>query len=292
MAQARHLGKIVLRVAAGPQPLIDAGASYLITGGFGALGLETAQWLAKKGARHLTLTGRRPPTAHVRGRIADLERHGVTVLCVQADIADSSQAQRVLDEVRAKLPALKGIVHAAGSLRDGVLINQRWDDCREVMSGKAHGARVLDRLTREMALDFFILYSAAGAFLGAAGQGVYPAANLELNALAQSRRAQGLPALSVAWGAWSGQGMASSAEASDAWAARGLEAITPDSGFACLEQLLSADVAYGIVLPIDWSRFLSRLPEGLDREFFRAVAPAAVDHAAAGRAERQVATMR
>jgi NAD(P)-dependent dehydrogenase (short-subunit alcohol dehydrogenase family) len=291
MAQARHLGKIVLRVAS-RQPQIDAGASYLITGGFGALGLETAQWLVKKGARHLVLTGRRPPAAHVRSRLADFERRGVTVLCVQADIADPSQAERVLDEILAKLPALKGVVHAAGSLRDGVLINQRWDDCREVMSGKAHGARVLDRLTREMPLDFFVLYSAAGALLGAAGQGVYPAANLELNALAQARRAQGLPALSVAWGAWSGEGMASSAAASDTWAARGLQAITPDSGFACLEQLLSADVAHGIVLPIDWSRFLTRLPDGLDREFFRAVTPAAVDHVAAARAERQVATMR
>jgi acyl carrier protein len=141
------------------------------------------------------------------------------------------------------------------------------------MLGKVHGAHVLDRLTRDLPLDFFVLYSAAGAVLGAAGQGLYPSANLELDALAQARRAQGRPALSVAWGAWSGEGMAASKEANDAWAGRGLRPITPEIGFSQLERLLRADVGVGLVLPIDWSRFLARLPEGLDRRFFGAVAP-------------------
>ena len=292
MAQARHRGKIVLRAAAsGEQLPIDAQASYWVTGGFGALGIETARWLVREGARHLVLSGRRPPTAGARSRIAALEREGVIVHCVQADIADRKQAQQVLDEISAKLPALRGVIHAAGSLRDAVLINQRWDDCREVIAGKAHGARVLHSLTRHLPLDFFVLYSAAGAMLGAAGQGVYPAANMELNALAQARRAQGLPALSVAWGAWTGEGMASSSGASDAWEARGLRRITPETGFAALKQLLRANVACGIVLPIDWSRFLARLPEGFGREFFAAVAPSDAERVAPSPAQRQGPTI-
>jgi acyl transferase domain-containing protein/Zn-dependent alcohol dehydrogenase/acyl carrier protein len=292
MAQARHLGKIVLRTAASRGHLrVDPLASYWVTGGFGALGIETARWLARQGARCLVLSGRRPPTPNVRARIAELEQQGVTVHCVQADIADQKQTQQVLDEIRAKFPPLRGVVHAAGTLRDAVLINQRWDDCREVMAGKAHGARVLHTLTRHLPLDFFILYSAAGAVLGAAGQGVYPAANMELNALAQARRAQGLPALSVAWGAWGGEGMASSSDAAGVWEARGLRHITPESGFARLEQLLRAEVSTGIVLPIDWSRFLARLPEGLGREFFQALAPADVDRAAPSHVARQGPTI-
>jgi acyl transferase domain-containing protein/NADPH:quinone reductase-like Zn-dependent oxidoreductase/NAD(P)-dependent dehydrogenase (short-subunit alcohol dehydrogenase family) len=289
MAHARHLGKIVLRGAL-DGALADARASYLITGGFGALGLETAAWLVRKGARHLVLTGRRPPSSEARSRIAALEREGSIVQCVLADIADAEQTRRMLDQIRAQLPPLKGIVHAAGSLHDGVLLNQRWEACREVMSGKAHGARVLDQLTRDLPLDFFILYSAAGALLGAAGQGLYPSANLELNSLAQARRAQGLRALSVGWGAWTGHGMAAPKDAAGTWEARGLQAITADTGFAQLERLLRADVGVGIVLPIDWSRFLNTLSDGVDRGFFAAVS-AAGDPAPAARSKQSRAPL-
>ena len=98
------------------------------------------------------------------------------------------------------MPPLRGVVHAAGVLRDAVLTNQRWNDAREVLRGKVHGAWLLHTLTQDLPLDFFILYSAAGVVLGAPGQGLYPAANAELDALARFRRRLGLKALSVAWG--------------------------------------------------------------------------------------------
>jgi hypothetical protein len=133
---------------------------------------------------------------------------------------------------------------------------------------------VLHELTRELPLDFFVLYSAAGLLLGAPGQGLYPAANAELDALAHARRRLGLPALSVAWGSWADVGMAAdlAARGNDVWAARGLGKITPALGFARLEHLLRERATHAAIVPIDWQRFLAQLSPGADRGFFREVA--------------------
>ncbi|MBI4995371.1 MAG: SDR family NAD(P)-dependent oxidoreductase [Rhodocyclales bacterium] len=278
MAQARHVGKIVLRMpAAGAQArrLVSADATYLVTGGLGALGLQTARWLVERGARHLVLTGRRAPDAAAAQVVANLVSEGVAVRVVQADIADRAQVQALLAEIGRSMPPLRGLIHAAGVVHDAVLMNQHWADARNVMRSKAHGAWVLHEATRDLALDFFVMYSAAGVLLGARGQGVYPAANAELDALAHWRRRLGLPALSVAWGAWAGAGMAgqAAAQGQDQWAERGLRKIEPGQGFARLETLMHDGAICAAVLPIDWQRFLARLPEGMDRSFYAAVAP-------------------
>ncbi|MBK8323389.1 MAG: SDR family NAD(P)-dependent oxidoreductase [Betaproteobacteria bacterium] len=281
MAQARHIGKIVvLPKAAGvasPWCGVSSEGTYWITGGLGALGIETARWLAGAGARHLVLSGRRPPGAAAARVIGELEGQGVEVRVFASDAADAAQARAVLAQVDAGMPPLRGIVHAAGILRDGVLHRQRWEDCRDVLRGKAHGAWVLHALTRERPLDFFVLYSAAGLLLGAPGQGAYPAANAELDALARARRRLGLTALSVAWGAWAGAGMAveQAAQGRDVWAERGLRPIVPEQGFAMLERLLREDAVHAAVLPIHWGRFLAQLPPSANRDFFAAVAPQA-----------------
>lgn len=278
MSQARHIGKIVLEMPAPPsanERLVVPGATYWITGGLGALGLATARWLIRRGATHLLLSGRRPPGDSAAEALASLRAGGAEVRVVMADAGDRERMQEVLDDAVSTLPPLRGIVHAAGALHDGVLMNQRWDGAQAVLRGKAHGAWVLHELTRAMPLDFFILYSAAGLLLGPHGQGLYPAANAELDALAQMRRRAGLPALSVAWGAWGGAGMAAAAAASghDGWSQRGLRKIEPEEAFARLESLLRLRATCAAVLPIDWSRFLARLPEGLDPAFFATVAP-------------------
>ena len=282
MAQAKHIGKIVVRVSADTQlgktaaPPFSAEGTYLITGGLGGLGLETARWLARSGACHLALSGRNPPGAAAERCIRELESSGVTVRVFAADVASVDAMAAVITEIQRTSPPLRGIVHAAGVVRDTVLLNQTWNESREVVRAKSRGAWVLHELTRTLGLDFFVLYSAAGVMLGASGQGLYPAANAELDALAQYRRQNALPALSVGWGLWSGTGMAAdpAGRAQDVWRARGLGTIDPETGFASLERLLSDGSAYGAVLPIDWAQFLDQLPDGADREFFGRVRPA------------------
>src|SRR5690606_28754547 len=178
MAQARHTGKVVLRAARGPAawvvpPAVHEDATYWITGGLGALGIRTALWLVERGARHLVLTGRRPPTAEAAAAIDACSAQGARVLVRTADAADPQAMAAVLNEVQATLPPLRGVVHAAGTLDDGVLLTQNWPRLLSVLRGKAHGAQVLHELTCRLPLDFFVMYSAAGLLLGPRGQAGY-----------------------------------------------------------------------------------------------------------------------
>jgi len=274
MAQARHVGKLVLRVASPAGARADA--SYWITGGLGGLGLETARWLVARGARHLVLSGRRAPSDDAVEVINELRAQGAQVWAQQVDAGDHAAMAAVLDNMMRSLPPLRGVVHAAGALDDAVLQRQDWARFQAVLRGKAHGAWVLHELTRGLPLDFFVLYSAAGLWLGPAGQGAYPAANAELDALAQTRRLMGLPALSVGWGAWADVGMAAQATGGhDVWAARGLRRIGPAGGFAALEQALQDGSAHVLALDIDWPRFLAQRPAGVDAGVFGALALAA-----------------
>ncbi|MFN7984381.1 MAG: SDR family NAD(P)-dependent oxidoreductase [Vicinamibacterales bacterium] len=267
MARAGHIGKIVIRVArtsrTTTESLVTPDGTYLITGGLGYLGLQTAHWLASKGARHVVLVGRRPPTA---ANLETIQSLGISIRTVEADSGDRTAMTDLIGELA---HSLRGVIHAAGVTEDGVLVNQTWERCSRVLHGKAHGAFLLHELTRDLPLDFFVLYSAAGLVLGASGQGVYPAANAELDSLAHARRAAGLPALSVGWGLWAG-GMAGTTQG--VWESRGLSPIEPAHGFAQLERLLREDATYALVLPIDWRRFLSQLPSGVDRRMFAAFA--------------------
>ena len=283
MAQARHIGKLVLRA---PQPasaqddalpIVHADATYLVTGGTGAVGVRTARWLVESGARTVVLTGRRAPGADAQAIIETCRSAGAAVLVRNVDVGDAVAMRRLFDEIAATLPRLRGVVHAAGVVDDGLLLQYAPDRWRAVYAGKARGARVLDELTAAVALDFFVMYTAAGLYLGAIGQGAYASANAELDALASARKRRGLPALSVSWGAWPDAGMAVTAgeRGGDSWRERGLDWIDPTRAFAQLEQLLREGAAHAVVAPIHWERFLARAPRQLDRDFFRAVAPAA-----------------
>ena len=282
MAQARHFGKLVLRSPqmAGPNArrarVAGAEASYWITGGAGALGVRTARWLVEAGARHVVLTGRREPTPEAQRIIDQCIARGAEVRFRVADAADERAMTAVRDEILETMPPLRGVVHAAGVVDDGMLVHQTWARWRAVLQGKVGGARVLDALTRDLPLDFFVLYSSAGLLLGPVGQGAYAAANAELDAIAWARRSSGRPGLSVAWGQWQEAGMAARMVSAgcDPWSTRGLGWLVPGVAFAQLERLLSEGATHAAILPIDWNRFLSRLPAGVDADFFGAVAAA------------------
>jgi acyl transferase domain-containing protein len=136
---------------------LPAEGTYLITGGLGGLGLLAAQRLAKRGAKHVVLLGRNEPTATAREGVAALERLGATVLVVQADVSVEAELAEVLARIGRTLPPLRGIIHAAGILDDGVLLNQTAERFARVMAAKVTGAWHLHRLTHDLPLDFFVL---------------------------------------------------------------------------------------------------------------------------------------
>jgi acyl transferase domain-containing protein/acyl carrier protein len=226
--------------------------TYLITGGLGALGLETASWLVGHGARHLVLLGRRGPSDEARAAIAAMEQAGAVVRTFPADVSREDDIAGVLSAISDSMPPLKGVVHAAGLLDDAVVMGLDAARFKNVLSPKVQGAWVLHRLTLDAPLDFFLLYSSVLAYLGAAGQANHAAANAVLDAIAHHRRSRGLPAASVNWGAWAGAGLAAaSANRGGRLASMGLASITAAEGRAALERLIVADATQGSVMRFD-----------------------------------------
>lgn len=269
MSMAKHRGKVVIclppfgedRTDDAPLP-IRRRASYLVTGGLGALGLETARWLVENGARELVLTSRSEPSAAAKEVITEFEESGAKVLAVAADVSNPDDVERLFSKIDAEMSPLGGIVHAAGVLDDGVLTQQTWDRFETVMKPKVAGAWNLHLATKDRPLDFFVLFSSIASVLGSPGQGNYAAANAFLDALARRRAAGQLPALSVNWGPWAGGGMAGRAADAARFESRGLGLIGEDQGFSALERLLRRGARSAMVAPVDWPTFLKPFSSG------------------------------
>ncbi len=244
------------------QGAITADGTYLISGGTGGLGVKVAHHLVEQGAKHLVLISRRGLTAHARSVVQALEAQGAQVRVAQADISITAEVARVIEEIAAPWLPLRGIIHAAGVLDDGLLRLQTWQRFTKVMAPKILGAWNLHQLTASHELDFFVLFSSAAALLGAPGQGNYSAANAFMDALAHQRQRQGLPALSINWGTWAESGMAAGLgeREQQRLKALGIEAISPQQGLDVLAHLLQQPAAQVGVMSIDWTKFLQQFP--------------------------------
>ncbi|HEX7736851.1 MAG TPA: type I polyketide synthase [Ktedonobacteraceae bacterium] len=239
----------------GERYLLRTEASYLITGGLGELGLLTARWMAERGARHLVLLGRNSPAPSALAAIQALRDSGAEVMVAQGDVTDETRMAELFAMLRASLPPLRGIIHAAGTLDDGILLHQNPQRLAHVFGSKVAGAWNLHKLSMEMLLDFFVLYSSTVSLIGSPGQGNYAAANAFLDALAHHRHAQGLPALSINWGAWEGSGLGSTRRIQQEGAFQGMDLIPSWQGMLILEALLQRRTAQVGVLPIKWPVF-------------------------------------
>jgi acyl transferase domain-containing protein/acyl carrier protein len=274
MAEARHIGKVALSLsqehaAVAPLtatgPAIRSNGTYLVTGGLGALGLTMAQVLVAAGARHVALLGRRPPSEGARRAIAELEQTGAEIVTVEVDVAAPSQMASALDALRHRMPALRGVIHAAGVLDDATLVRMEADQIRAVMAPKATGAWVLHTLTEPDALDFFVLCSSASALLGLSGQANYAGANAFLDVLACYRRNLGRPAVSIVWGPWSDIGLAAaSRDRGERLEKMGLGSLSPEQGARAFTAVLSSDHAHPSVMVFDalaWSAARGGAPD-------------------------------
>nr|WP_280338238.1 SDR family NAD(P)-dependent oxidoreductase [Salinicola acroporae] len=289
MQQARQIGKVVVTYERPPTmapapardiPLtLDAAGSYVVTGGLGGFGLATAEWLAAKGARRLLLLSRRGAvTEEAKAGIERLEALGVTVAARACDVTDVAALEAVLDEARQDLGPIFGIVHAATVIDDGLIRNLDESRIRQAMAPKLEGARHLDSLTANDALDFFVVYSSATTLFGNPGQASYVAANHWLEAFTANRRANGRPATVVRWGAIEDVGfLARNTQTRDSLQERlGGQALTSSDALAVLERMLVADVASLGVLELDW-RALARFLPTAEAPRYREIARTAED---------------
>lgn len=272
MQQSRHIGKVVLgfegevdvpvKAPSGSLSLVPD-ATYLVTGGRGGFGLATAEWLAAKGARHLVLIGRSPETKlEAIEALQRLQGAGVMVREAALDVADGGELARLIETIKREMPPLRGVIHCAAVIEDAGLANMTTERFRAVLRPKMLGAWNLDRLTRTMPLDFFVMYSSAITLFGNPGQSNYAAANLYLEALADRRRAAGLPALAVLWGAIEGVGhLARHAEVAKTMTERlGVKLLTPERAFEQLERAIVAGIGHMAVADLNWSR-LTLIPQ-------------------------------
>ncbi|MGC5016682.1 SDR family NAD(P)-dependent oxidoreductase [Streptosporangium sp. DT93] len=249
MSQAQHVGKIALTMP----PRLDPDGTVLITGGTGALGRLTARHLAgEHGVRNLLLVSRRGREAEgAEELVAELAAYGATARIEACDIADRAALAALLAGVEQPLTA---VVHTAGVLDDAVFSALTPDRIDAVLRPKVDAAWNLHVLTRDTDLAAFVLFSSSAGILDGAGQGNYAAANTFLDALAQHRRARGLPAQSLAWGLWAGDGMGGGLGEGDLqrMRAKGAKALTAERGLALLDAAGSFDEPVLLPVPLEF----------------------------------------
>lgn len=266
MSQARHTGKIVVINDLAPleafRKKVREDGTYVITGGLAGLGLLVAQRLAERGARHLALMGRSGAKEAAREVIGDLEKMGVQVMQLQADVSQRDQVREAFDTIEKNAPPVRGIIHSAGVLADGVIMKQTWERFETVMRPKIEGAWNLHECSSRLPLDFFILFSSTAGLFGSPGQSNHAAANAFLDMLAMHRHANGLPALSINWGVWSEIGAAAERKADKRVLSQGVESITPEQGLMALEQVMFNAHPHVAVVPINWPKFLPQYAGG------------------------------
>ena len=247
MSRAEHIGKIIVtqrptawRMSAMGEPALRSDATYLITGGLGGLGLLIAGWMIEHGARHLMLIGRHAPTPDAGETIDRLRANGATISVAQVDVSRETELSAVLAKAALEMPALKGVIHAAGALDDGALHRQEWSRFQAVMAAKVYGSLNLHRLTC-LPLDFFMMFSSAASMLRYA-RPEQPCGGECVSWMPGSycAEARGLPAPRHQLGRVGRESGRLPSARWESYADSRLRPISPQQGLALLETLLAA----------------------------------------------------
>jgi len=264
MGAAEHTGKLVLSVPdAGrttvvipPQraPVFRRDGSYIVTGGLGGLGLFLAGGMAAAGCGRIVLTARSQPNPKARRVIDGIRATGTDIQVECGNIAEAATAARCVEVATATGLPLRGVLHAAAVVEDATLTNISDELIDRNWAPKVYGAWHLHNATDGHPLDWFCSFSSAAALLGNPGQGAYAAANSWLDSFTHWRRAEGLPATAIAWGAWGEIGRAAlMAEPGD------MAMISPEEGAYAFQTLLRHDRAYSGYVPIIGAPWLPAL---------------------------------
>lgn len=268
MQKARHIGKIICtmpdvrvensRVVATTK-MFNEESTYLVTGGLGGIGLEVVKWMLAKGAKHIVIASRNPPQSDVCKQIQAWNKSGKHVQAFQVDVGDYIQCEELFHKFGAGkdagdggLPQLRGIMHVAGVLSNGVIENQSWSKFQFTYNPKVSGSWNLHELSKGMLLEHFVLFSSFVSMLGSPGQSNHCASCSFEDCLASYRRSLGLPATTINWGNWGEVGVATDIDFP------GLRPISTSQGILALETFLNTHTSHLAVLNIDSFASLSK----------------------------------
>jgi polyketide synthase 5 len=278
MSNAEHTGKLVLdvprteptRVAVPPELIrvFRPDGAYIITGGLGGLGLFLAEKLAAAGCGRIVLSSRSEPSEEAMATIEMIRATGADIVVECGDIAERGTADRLVAAATITALPLRGVLHAAAVVEDATLVNITDGVLDRDWRPKAYGAWNLHEATLDEPLDWFCSFSSAASLIGSPGQGAYAAANSWLDAFSHWRKSQGLPATSIAWGAWGQVGRATAlAEDTDT-------AIAPDEGAFAFESMLRHDRAYAGYAPLIGTPWLTTFAQRSKfAEMFKSAGP-------------------
>lgn len=277
MSQRRNIGKVVVSIAQPSSSNSAKGASnvgvksdtsqigddnengsVLITGGLGALGQQVAKWAIDRGTKHIVMLTRQSPEA-VQDKADSLRTAGIEIAVVQGDVANYDSLQQAISAIPKTFPPIRGIVHAAGVLKDGLMQTMELEQLEVAMAPKVEGAWNLARLFKQQ-LDYFVMFSSVAGAIGSPGQGNYAAGNAFLDGLASRLRSEGVPAVSIAWGPWGAAGMAANEDIRKQLAERGMRPLDPDVAINLMDIAVKNQHANVTITDADWGTLIAKLP--------------------------------
>ena len=222
------------------------------------LGRQAAKWLADHGAGQVILVSRRQPDESTQTFLDSITETGCTVTVHSADLSEEASVKALFANFGQDWKPLKGVIHAAGVLDDGLIADQTWERFEKVLAPKITGGRLLHEFTKDLSLDFFVLYSSAASVLGSPGQSNYATGNAYLDGLAWHRRSLGLPAISINWGPWT-EGMAADPMIAKRLALQGITALSVTEAHDAMEKMIVGDLVQTTVMDVDWRRMVMGL---------------------------------
>jgi acyl transferase domain-containing protein/acyl carrier protein len=262
------------------------GGVYLITGGYGGIGLSLANFLAKTAKANLALVGRsglpersdwqtwivkhsdQDHTSQKIRSIQEMERNGASVLVLQADVANLTQMQSALNRVKTEFGSINGVIHAAGIPGGGLIALKSTEQAGSVLASKVKGTWILDNLLEGTSLDFLMLCSSINSVIGGVGQADYSAANAFLDAFAMMKSLDNprIKTISVNWSAWQEVGMAVETVVPahlQIFKEENLRnGISPAEGIAIFTRILASNASQIVVSPMELFTLINKSLNG------------------------------
>lgn len=249
------------------EKMIHSEGSYLITGGTGVVGLTYAEGLAELGAKNILLLNRKGPSEAAIERIAKIKNKGVTVRMVTADVTDIDSLKTAIANIPTAMLPVRGVIHAAGILKDIMISEAGWEDFKYVLNPKVTGAINLLQVLEKRDLDIFLMISSITSIIGNMGQSNYAAANYFMNQFACWMESNNLPGYSICWGPWDGGGMADRDVVTSNINFMGMEKLEVKAASELIKEYLQEPYNNLLVAEVNWKTLIGNLGNSGKKEY-------------------------